>query len=202
MDDDLDTVLKPFRPEHDPDNGVHYLSNPTKRLKEVFEDRLESVDKHIHVIVHPPRELSFIVACVNNPSWHSASSCNLLLLCFISGDDYPSEVFPIKIASTDSVYTMKKAIKEKNNISLQHVGASALKLWRVSIPVDHGSKEYVRKVKFNDEEALSPVEELSRVFLDQPEDEHLHIIVRCPLLNSECVYFVPLHNSKCSTFGV
>lgn len=27
--------------------------------------------------------------------------------------------------------------------------------------------------------------------MDQPEDEHLHIIVRCPLLNSECVYFVP-----------
>ena len=155
MDDDLDTVLKRFRPEHDPDNGVHYLSSPTKRLKEVFEDR---VDKHIHVIVQPPRELSFIVACVNNSSRHSALSCSLLLLCFISGDNYPSEVFPVKIASTDSVYTLKKAIKEKNNIYLQHVDASALKLWRVSIPVDHGFKEYVRNVKLNDEEALSPAE--------------------------------------------
>ena len=85
MNDDLDLVLKRFRPEHDPDNGVHYVLNSTKRLKE---------------------------------------------------------------------------------------------------------------------EALSPVDELSQVFLDQPEDEHLHIIVRCPLLNSERVYFVPLHNSKCSTFGV
>ena len=137
------------------------------------------------------------MACVNNSSWHLAlPSRNLSLSCFISGDDYPNKVFPIKIASTDSVYALKKAIKEKNSISLQHVDTSALKLWKVSIPVDHSSEEYVRKLKLRYEETLFPVEELSQVFLDQPEDKHLHIIVRCPPLNSECECFVECAASR------
>jgi len=32
VDDDLDDTLKQFRPEHDPENGVHRLSNPGERL--------------------------------------------------------------------------------------------------------------------------------------------------------------------------
>ena len=57
VNDDLGAVLKRFRPEHDPSNGVHYLSNPAKRLKEAFEDY---IDKHIYVIVQPPRECQLL----------------------------------------------------------------------------------------------------------------------------------------------
>jgi len=51
VDDDLDATLKRFRPEHDPQNGVHHLSVPVKRLRGVFGD---PIDEHLHVIVLPP----------------------------------------------------------------------------------------------------------------------------------------------------
>jgi hypothetical protein len=51
VDDDLDSTLKRFRSEHDPEKGVHHLSVPVKRLKGVFGD---PIDEHIHVIVQPP----------------------------------------------------------------------------------------------------------------------------------------------------
>ena len=52
MDDDIDSTLKRFQPEHDPERGVHHLSLPVKPLKGVFGD---PIDEHIHVIVqHPP----------------------------------------------------------------------------------------------------------------------------------------------------
>jgi hypothetical protein len=50
-DDDLDATLKSFRPEHDPENGVHSLSKSMKRLKGVFGG---PIDEHLHVIVLPP----------------------------------------------------------------------------------------------------------------------------------------------------
>jgi hypothetical protein len=49
--DDLDATLKRFRPEHDPEKGVHHLSVPLNRLNAVFGD---PIDGHIHVIVQPP----------------------------------------------------------------------------------------------------------------------------------------------------
>ena len=51
MDDDIDTTLKHFQPEHDPERGVQHLLLPVKRLKGVFED---PIGEHIHVIVRPP----------------------------------------------------------------------------------------------------------------------------------------------------
>jgi len=48
VDDDLDATLKRFRPEHDPEKGVHHLSVPVKRLNGVFG---HPIDEHIHVIV-------------------------------------------------------------------------------------------------------------------------------------------------------
>jgi hypothetical protein len=50
-DDDLDATLKRFRPEHDPEKGVHHLSSPMKRLNGVFGN---PIDEHIHVIVQSP----------------------------------------------------------------------------------------------------------------------------------------------------
>jgi hypothetical protein len=50
VDHVLDTTLKCFQPAHDPENGVHYLSVPVKRLKGVFVD---PIDEYLHVIVQP-----------------------------------------------------------------------------------------------------------------------------------------------------
>jgi hypothetical protein len=49
-DDGLDAQLK-CRPEHDPQNGVYLLSDPGKRLGEVFGDPIKT---YLHVIVVPP----------------------------------------------------------------------------------------------------------------------------------------------------
>ena len=103
----------------------------------------------------------------------------LELNCFIHGDD-PHHVFPVTIASTESVGALKDAIKHKKQVALEHVDADALKLWKVSIPVNDGFKENARKVELRDEEVLSPVGRLSKVFFGQPEDGNLHIIVHLP----------------------
>ena len=83
------------------------------------------------------------------------------------GDD-PSHVFPVKIAHTESVGALKKAIKNEKKHAFEHVDADTLNLWEVSIPVDNGFKENVRKFKLKDEEMLSPVDDLSHVFVDVP----------------------------------
>jgi hypothetical protein len=59
----------------------------------------------------------------------------LELNCFVLGDD-PNRVFPIKIDSTESVGTLKKVIKDKKKPDFDQVPADALKVWKVSIPVD------------------------------------------------------------------
>ena len=48
VDDDLVATLKHFQPEHVPENGVHHLSVPVKRLENVFDDPIK---EHLHVIV-------------------------------------------------------------------------------------------------------------------------------------------------------
>jgi Crinkler effector protein N-terminal domain len=84
----------------------------------------------------------------------------------------------------ESVGTLKRSIKDENPESFRGVDARSLVLWKVSMPVNGGFKENVRKVELRDEDALSSVDRLSKVFLGQPEDRDLHIIVR-PLPASE-----------------
>jgi hypothetical protein len=47
-----------------------------------------------------------------------------------SGDDL-SHVFSIKIASTESVFTLKETIRNKKSITFHHVEADVIKLWKV-----------------------------------------------------------------------
>jgi hypothetical protein len=101
----------------------------------------------------------------------------LELNCFIHGDD-PGHVFPVKIAPTESVGTLKKYIKQEKQVALEHVDADALRIWNVSIPVDDDFEDSVNKLELRVEEELSPVKRLS--ILDEPEDEHLHVVVRSP----------------------
>jgi hypothetical protein len=52
-----------------------------------------------------------------------------------------NHVFPVKIASTESVGTLKELIKDKKQYVFEHVDADDLKLWKVSIPVDDSFRE-------------------------------------------------------------
>ena len=95
-------------------------------------------------------------------------------------DDDPSRIFPIEIAESKTVGALRKAIKDEKRPAFDYVPADALLLWKVSIPVNRSLDENLSKLDFVDEGSLLPVKRLSGVFSDQPEEEHLHIVVRAP----------------------
>ena len=104
------------------------------------------------------------------------------LNCLVLGDNR-NHIFPVKIPSTESVGTLKKAIKDEKKNSLQFVDADSLILWKVSIPVDKDF-EYSLKAHhpdFVDEESLTPVGSLSGFFSEPPVSMQLHIVVKLPI---------------------
>jgi Crinkler effector protein N-terminal domain len=86
------------------------------------------------------------------------------LNCWIFNEDYKS-VFPIEIACT---------------IAFQHVNPRNLDLWKVSVFIDTSLKPNVNRLGLQNEEPLLPGTKLSKVFSEEPEDEHIHIVVRPP----------------------
>jgi len=57
----------------------------------------------------------------------------LELHCIVQGDD-TDHVFPVTIATTESVGALKKAIKEENKHAFEQVDAKILNLWKASAP--------------------------------------------------------------------
>ena len=108
------------------------------------------------------------------------------LNCCILGDDDPHRVFPVKISTTESVHILGKLIKDEKKPALDHVSADTLVLWKVSIPVDKSFKDSISKFEHVDEESLWPVERLSKVFVNAPEEGCLHIVIKVPPIGA-CV---------------
>jgi hypothetical protein len=104
-------------------------------------------------------------------------SGTLDLNCFVLGHG-ASHIFPIEIAENKTVGALRKAIKDEKEHAFPHIDADNLILWQVSIPVNRNLTENFSKLDFVDDGSLLPVKRLSGVFSDQPEDEHLHIVVR------------------------
>ena len=139
--------------------------------------RPEPADKTLNIVIQAPpiSEYSLSVEILSiahrfHSVPHSGTSLDhpiLELNCFVHDDD-PRHVFPVKIARTESVGTLKKAIKEEKKVALKHVDAGALQLWKVSIPVNGGFKENVSRIELKDEDELSPVDTLSDVFSEVP----------------------------------
>ena len=121
----------------------------------------------------------------------------LCLNCWVCGEK-ASRVFPVKIAGTESVGTLKKAIKEENSIAFQHVDAVAIDLWQVSVHcfdvsrstpelwqvdvlADDSLQEAVRDLSLDDVKPLSSVKRLSGLYKEAlPADDHVHIVIRRP----------------------
>ena len=104
-------------------------------------------------------------------------SATLHLNCWVFGDD-ATQVFPVNIMNTESIGTLKKAIKEENPQAFHNIDARSLAVWKVSIPVDRGLQESLANLDLTDETSLSPVDDLLEVFPDLPPRKHLHIIVK------------------------
>ena len=82
------------------------------------------------------------------------------------------------ILKTKKVCFLKDLIKEKQSPRLNHVCASALTVWKVSLPVDTITLE----LTVDDVEAqnLHPVKKISSFFGEALVDEHVHILVQAP----------------------
>jgi hypothetical protein len=52
------------------------------------------------------------------------------------------------------ISVLKDAIKDKKTPALDHLAADALKIWKVSIPVNDGFEESMRKSEFREEEGV------------------------------------------------
>ena len=86
----------------------------------------------------------------------------LELNCLVSGEG-PDHIFP----------------------AFDHVPADTLVLWKVSIPVDDSPEGTLGSLA--DEESLSPVHGLSKVFSDMRREGYLHIVVNGPSIGDhEC----------------
>jgi hypothetical protein len=101
----------------------------------------------------------------------------LSLNCFVLGDDL-KKMFTIEIEETKNVSILKKLIKEEKAPHLDHVAASDLDLWSVSIPMNDDACERLENI--DNLEPLKPLLSLSQVF-PHVEENHLHVVVRSPI---------------------
>ena len=102
----------------------------------------------------------------------------LSLNCFVLGDDL-KKVFTVKILKTENVSILKDQIKEKKASLLNHVDASDLDIWTVSIPMNDDACKSL-EIIIDNLEPLKPLLSLSHVF-PHVEENHLHVVVRSPI---------------------
>jgi Crinkler effector protein N-terminal domain len=121
----------------------------------------------------------FLTSAVTRPSPYSEAQEVLELNCLVLGDS-ANNTFPVKIARTESVGTLKKSIKTEKSPVFDHIPADQLHLWKVSIPFGRNIQETIHELGLTDEGSLLPVDELSEIFVDLPSRRHLHIVVRRP----------------------
>ena len=93
--------------------------------------------------------------------------------------DDASRVFQVEIVNSKTVGDLRKLIKEEKRPAFDHVPADTLVLWKVSIAINGNLAESLDPDIINDDPLL-PVNRLSKVFSDPPEDEHLHIVMQAP----------------------
>jgi hypothetical protein len=99
----------------------------------------------------------------------------LSLNCFVLGDDL-NKAFTVEIEKTKNVSILKDLIKEKKAFLLNHVDASDLDLWNVSIPAGDDADKRLRSIN-----NLQPLDAFLRLSEFPPvEESHLHILVQAP----------------------
>ena len=104
---------------------------------------------------------------------------SLSLNCLVFGDD-PERTFTIQIPKTDNVSILKSLIKKEKAPHLDHVAASDLDLWQVSIPIDDDLETELGKINLARSLKLSsPTKKLAKIFTDVADD-CLHVIAKAP----------------------
>ena len=101
----------------------------------------------------------------------------LSLNCFVLGDDL-KKVFTVEVQKDKNVSILKKLIKEEKACRLEHIDASDLDLWNVSILFNDDAGERLENI--DNLEPLKPLLSLSQAF-PHVEENHLHVVVRPPI---------------------
>ena len=108
------------------------------------------------------------------------ATTSLSLNCLIHGE-VQEQMFTVKILKTENVSILKDLIKEKKASRLEHVDASDLDLFQVSLPKGGNVDAILQNTQPLD--SLLP---LSRGF-PSVEENYLHVVVRAPI-NGELIW--------------
>ena len=103
---------------------------------------------------------------------------SLSLNCLIYGE-VQDKMFTVEVEKTKNVSILKNLIKEEKARYFNHIDASDLDLFQVSIPMDELGAEPVH-VNLDAYQKLSPRKKLSYFFNGTLDDERLHIIAKAP----------------------
>ena len=93
-------------------------------------------------------------------------------------------IFSINIARSETAGMLKNLIKENNEKELGEFDAANLTLWGVSIPCKEVTDNVLELLEFKDDakaiQKLFPLRCLSSYFTENPNNQHLHVIVESP----------------------
>ena len=103
---------------------------------------------------------------------------SLSLNCLVVGDD-PDRTFTVEIPKNKNVSILKDLIKEKKARHFDHVAASDLDLWQVSLPID-GLETELRNINLAGYPKLSPPSKKLATFFTDVADDCLHVIAKAP----------------------
>ncbi|KAI5992795.1 hypothetical protein EDD15DRAFT_2167804, partial [Pisolithus albus] len=104
-----------------------------------------------------------------------APRATLDLNCLVLGDTR-DRIFPVELANSETVGTLREAIKSKKQHALHSVDADRLSLYRTSLPDNGELEDKLRSLAFD--EPLLSTSTLASIFTDLPLEGHLHIVVR------------------------
>src|SRR4051812_24936501 len=116
------------------------------------------------------------------------------LNCFFHGATPAADrVFPVVIARSRTVGTLKELIKQMKHPEFADLAADNLTLWGVSIPLDNNADNALKQLVLKDNEVkgiqkLLPAKRLSSYFSEEPAEEHVHVIIQPPSGNT--FYFI------------
>ncbi|KAG0334544.1 hypothetical protein BG004_000363, partial [Podila humilis] len=102
----------------------------------------------------------------------------LTLFCVVDGE---ATLFSVKVASTDSVHDLKKAVKAAKAPRFDDVAADELILWHISIRIPPPKER--GPFVLNEAESpteLDPSDDISEVFPEIPFKKTIHVIVQRP----------------------
>ncbi|PVF93456.1 hypothetical protein CPB86DRAFT_110426 [Serendipita vermifera] len=102
--------------------------------------------------------------------------------CFISGRKQP---FPVEIAKTKQVGDLKTKIRDTKPNALAGIDADELTLYRIDVTESdprNRIKEAITKIEnLMLDDALDPLEVLSKLYPSGPPTETIHIAVELPI---------------------